>query len=215
MNILKHLGLDSDLAQPAESAEPTNLIDLKTAKKKKIKAVDPQATITSDVKFERIPELWLNVKLDLFLNGYAQEKELLKLKLSTYKKADKTGMTFVAALNSDFYDCVSRNVDKEEWQDNPHWITVRKHRKELLKIYNDVRVSRLGLPNNGGATDMVVFVYNNGKNWIVDLCMDSSIYSYVLDGKLTQKQVDATQIATKDLKGPKKKMITAKELGLC
>jgi hypothetical protein len=165
---------------------------------------------------KKLPAAWRGVKLDLFQNGQNKDSTLsLKLNISVLEKNAGKQIQLMAALNSKFDSSVQRGVEPDDWKNNPHWICVRQLRKELTSLYNDVRISKVGLKNKGGGTEMVVFVYKDRTDaWCVDYVREAQVYQFDLIDPLTDAQ-KASKIIASGFHGNKtRKLITAKELGI-
>ena len=146
----------------------------------------------------KLPAEWRGVKLDLFCNGVNLDGSAqMKLNVGVLRHSDGAQIALQASLNSAFDDAVRRGVDKTQWNSDSHWISVKKHRKELQQFVQDVRISKIGKKSKHGGTTWVAFVYCIDCDWCVDIVRDAEIYHFTLNQKLSAKQLaQGNMIAT-------------------
>jgi hypothetical protein len=209
-----HIALDSNSNQQSLASPPSGLASLP--------ASPPSSPCSDAVAFakrkstRKLPATWRGVKLDLFGNGVNKDGSLnLKLNISVLEKETGRQVPLMAALNSEFDSAVQRGVDTQEWKSSNHWRVVRQLRKELLSLYTDVRISKVGLKNKGGGTEMVVFVYQDRTGvWCCDYVREGEVFQFDLTDLLTPAQEKKKIIATGFHGAQVKRLLTAKELGI-
>ena len=243
LNILSHLKLVDDLEKPANinntnntnntndtnnKLTTTTLVWSKDQSKEKNnltssplgKATPSEKELLDssrqDLGIKRMPSEWRGVKLDLFNNGINKDgSAMMKLNIGVIRKIDGAQVPLQASLNSSWDDSVRRSVDKNDWNNLPHWIRAKQHRKELEYLYT-IRASKIGLKQKSGGTEMVAFVYQDrADRWCVDILREGQIYSFVLDDKLSENQLAQGKLIATVYAGTKKtRLIAAKELGI-
>ena len=242
LDIISHLNLVDDLEKPANinntnntnntndtnnKLTTTTLVWSKDQSKEKdkltssplgkpIEEQEPLDSSCQDLGVKKMPGEWRGVKLDLFNNGINKDgSAMMKLNIGVIRKIDGAQVPLQASLNSSWDDSVRRSVDKNDWNNLPHWIRAKQHRKELEYLYN-IRASKIGLKQKSGGTEMVAFVFQDRANiWCVDILREGQIYSFELKDTLSENQIAQGKIIATVYAGTKKtRLITAKELGI-
>lgn len=245
IDIISHLGLDSDVKKPANINNTNNtnntndtnnflttttLVWSKDQSKEKenmtsspLGKASPLETSSQEkepldssqkISHKKMPSEWRGVKLDLYNNGINKDGSAkMKLNIGVIKKIDGSQVPLQASLNSSWDDGVRRSVDKNDWNNDPHWIKVKQHRKELEYLY-DIRASKIGLKQKSGGTELVAFVFQDcSKTWCVDIISECQVYSYELTDELSESQIaQGHMIATVYAGLKKQRLLTAKEL---
>lgn len=205
---------DSNQNQQRLASPPIGLASLSASQSS---SPDSDAVaLPKEKKTRKLPAAWRGIKLDLFHNGANKDGSMnLKLNVSILEKKTGQQIQLMAALNSKFDSAVQRGVDPEDWQQMPHWQLIRQLRRELESLYTDVRISKVGLKNKGGGTEMVVFVYQDRAGvWCCDYVREAQVYQFDLTDALTEQQTGKNIIATGFHGARTRRLITAKELGI-
>lgn len=191
-----------ELASPREK----ELLDSKSKEKE---ILLPAADVN------KMPDAWKFCKWDIFLNGKTKKGlDDLKLKLLFANKNTGKQHVYVSALNT-YWESgrMSYNVNKDEWKTSFHWTMVRKHYHSIKNLYTDIRSSKLTSPNKGSPTPVAVFVYCDQGVWVIDMVLDGKVYTFALNGDLTDAQIATNIVATVKIGGTQKKMLTLQEGG--
>jgi hypothetical protein len=80
--------------------------------------------------------------------------------------------------------------------------------------FDPVRASKLGLKNNGGGTELCLFLYYNAQTWCVDIIREGVVYNLDLTDSVNELQKRGNIIASGYHGTRLKKLLTAKDLGI-
>lgn len=161
------------------------------------------------------PPAWKVSKWDLFRNGKTKGGlDSLKIKCWFVNKASGKNFTYMALLNTPWSSGrMKYNVADDDWNDNPHWKTVRAHYNSIKHLYDDIRSSKLAQTYKGSPTPVAVFVYKDLDVYFVDMVLDGTVYSYTLYDEVSDNAAKGNVIATVKTGGSQKPMLTLEEGG--
>lgn len=172
-------------------------------------------SVSQSEEIRKLPAAWKVAKWDLFQSGNLKSGfPKLKLKLWFINKRTGKQFTYMSALNTPWDSGrMAYGIAKDKWKEDFHWKMVRKHYHTIKNMYDDVRSSKLAEPNKGNPTEVAVFVYQDQQEWIVDMLINGEVYYFVLDGELSDGQVNTGIIATKQIGIQGKKVVSLEQGG--
>lgn len=163
----------------------------------------------------KLPQAWKAIKLDLYCNGTLKGGlPNFKLKcLATPKASSK--IELVCLLNTPWESGrMKYNVNADAWDNDYHWNQVKHHYHTIKNLYDDVRCGKLAKTYKGAPTPIAVFLSTDNNNYYTDLVIKGEVFTYILDGELSEAQTQANQIATVKIGHASKKMLSWEDLGL-
>jgi hypothetical protein len=159
----------------------------------------------------KIPNEWLGVKFDLFLNEAKKGKLQYKLVMSIINSQRKS-VNLKASLNSPlrymYYGCD---------MSNPFWQLVKQTQTELKTHNANLKGSKFYQNTKQGTlNNHAVFLYCENNCWTVTLIKDLKIYTFDLNGDCSEAFTKKNGIATAfyGSTGKTIKWIDPKDLGI-
>lgn len=199
-----------------EFKEPSARLGVLDKKQSIQETLDSRSGIGSPAS-AKLPAKWRGVKIDLFLNmnkSTRTSKPRLRL-VYNIMLIDGTKANLRASMNGRGRD-LTRGISPERLT-SKHWRRVLKLRAELAELYPDVKSSKFYLTGKKSSVDgAAVFLIENAGTYTSILVLDGEVYSYTLDGDMTDKFSMTNGIATNYFgeEGSSMTMISVKDLGL-